>query len=379
MAASVQPLVDYSRTEQTSFPRDRVHQLRFVIAGAGAIGNELAKALGLLGSGEVVIIDHDAVERHNLTRSVLFRTDEALGCNKALSLATACRHYFPDTVWTALETEVADAGSQWIAESDLVFSCVDNDLARLEIAWLCAKFNRPLVDAGLGGENYSKIRVSLFPGRIAASFCCLLPPARRRELLMLWDCRPFPCGVEPSDQTGFPGTPMAAAVAGSLQADLGLRHLLMPPSGVPSAQSIELVLDEPKLSTTRIQRSPQCSFHGDLLGRYVFEPADSGNTVRELLDRARGKMTGEPVLVLDWPVCSLAKCRDCGARWEPMTRLARFRRAVRCPSCGSRSLAVLRMIHRIARESPFAANLLRSFAMPDRHLYTVEFSEDPVQ
>jgi molybdopterin-synthase adenylyltransferase len=379
MTASVQPLVDYLRTEQTSFSRGRVRRLKFVIAGAGAIGNEVAKALGLLGCGEVVVIDHDTVDRHNLTRSVLFRTDDRVGCNKALSLVTACRHYFPDTVWTALETEVADAGSQWIAESDLVFSCVDNDLARLEIAWLCAKFNLPMVDAGLGGENYSKIRISLFPGRNAASFCCLLPPARRRELLMFWDCRPFSCSSEPSHQTAFPGTPTAAAIAGSFLTDLGLRHLLMPPSDAPSAQSVELVLDPPHLSTIHIPRSSQCPFHEDPLGRCVFEPADSSLTVRELLDRAGEKMNGEPVLVLDWPVCGLAKCRDCGAQWEPMTRLARFRRGARCPSCGSGSLAVLRLIHRIARESPLTENPLRSFLMPDHHFYTIEFSEDPGQ
>lgn len=379
MAAFVQPTVDYSRAEQTSFPRARVRQLKLVIVGAGAIGNEVAKALGLLGCGEVVIIDPDAVERHNLTRSVLFRTEIAVGTNKAMSLAMACRHYFPDTVWTALETEVADAGSQWIAESNLVFSCVDNDLARLEIAWLCAKFNRPLVDAGLGGENYSKVRISLFPERDAASFCCVLPPARRQELLMRWDCRPFPCRSEASDHTAFPGTPMAAAVAGSWQVDQGLRQLLMPRSNVPSAQSLELVLDPPHFSTIQIPRSPQCPFHEDLSGRCVFEPAGSGFTVRELLDRARGKMTGEPELVLDWPVCSLAKCRDCGSLWEPMTRLARFRRAARCPSCGSSSLAVLRLIHRIARESLLAEKPLRGFGMPDRHLYTIEFSEDPGQ
>jgi hypothetical protein len=377
MAVLVQPLVDYSRTEQTSFPRARVRELKVVIVGAGAIGNEVAKTLGLLGCGEVVVIDHDTVERHNLTRSVLFRTEEAIGCNKALSLVNGCRHYFPDTVWKALETEVADAGSQWIAGSDLVFSCVDNDLARLEIAWLCAKFDRPLVDGGLGDENYSKVRVSLFPGGESASFCCLLPPARRRELLMFWDCRPLPCRLEPADRGAFPGTPMAAAVAGSWQVDLGLRHLLMPLRERTPAQSIEFVLDPPQLTTIRIPRSPQCLFHEDLVRRCVFEPADSDLTVRELLDRAGRKRTGDPMLVLDWPLCALVKCRDCGFRWEPMIRLARFRRAARCPSCGCGRLAILRLIHRVTCESPLADNRLRSLAMPDHHLYTIEFPEEP--
>src|SRR5215471_13876439 len=104
MATTVQPLVDYSRPGKTSFPRTLVRELKVVIVGAGAVGNEAATALGLLGCGEVVVIDPDTVERHNLTRSVLFRTGESIGRKKALSLSEACRHYFPDTVWVGVET-----------------------------------------------------------------------------------------------------------------------------------------------------------------------------------------------------------------------------------------------------------------------------------
>jgi len=375
MTSTAQPLVDYSRTEQAGFPRNSVVRLKLMIIGAGALGNEAAKALGLLGCGEVVIVDHDTVESHNLTRSVLFRTEGAVGRSKAASLADACRHYFPDTVWTALETEVTGIGLQWIARSDLVFSCVDNDLARLEIAWLCAKFDRPLVDAGLGGEDHSKCRVSLFPGRAAASFCCLLPPDRRRELLTFWDCQAEPCRFAPERETAFPGTPMAAAVGGSLQVDVGLRYLLKPPPANPpiAARSIEIVLDPPQLTSFCISRNPGCPFHGDLVEGCVFEAADSDMTVNELMHRARTKRIGEPSLVLDWPLCLLAKCRDCGARWEPMTRVALFRRSAVCPSCGSGRPVAVRVVHRISSESPLADRSLRDLGMPDRHIYTIEF------
>jgi hypothetical protein len=96
--------------------------------------------------------------------------------------------------------------------------------------------------------------------------------------------------------------------------------------------------------------------------------------VREFLDRAAKKMTGEPMLVLDWPLCILAKCRACGARSEPMTRLARLYRAARCACCGSRRLTPLRIIHRITRESPLADRPVDTLGMPAQHLYTIEFS-----
>jgi molybdopterin-synthase adenylyltransferase len=378
MAASVHPAVDYSRTQQTSFPRDRVRQLRVVLVGAGAIGNEVAKTLGLLGCGEVLIVDPDQIEPHNLTRSVLFRTGDWAGSNKASSLANACRHYFPDTAWTAMETEIADAGSQPIAQSDLVFSCVDNDLARLEIAWLCAKFDRPLVDAGLGAENYSKIRVSLFPGRDAASFCCLLPPARRRELLSFWDCRRSPCQLEPQNEAVYPGTPMAAAMAGSMQVDLALRLVLLPPSGGrPVARSFEFTLDPPTLAVFDLSRALSCPFHDGLPEVSILAPAGSHTTAGELLDRAHAQGSGDPALVLDWPLCIRAKCRDCGVDWDPIIRLALFRRSAACPSCRSRRVAPVRTIHRITRFSPFSSWPLEALGMPDRHFYTIEFSEGP--
>src|SRR5579859_4138862 len=125
MRGSAIKSIDYSRTEPTSFAKANVSNLKTVVVGAGALGNEVVKALGLLGCGEALIVDPDVIERHNLTRSLLFRTDEAVGRNKAVSLMAACQHYFPDTRWSAMATEIVDVGSERIAESDILFSCVD--------------------------------------------------------------------------------------------------------------------------------------------------------------------------------------------------------------------------------------------------------------
>lgn len=381
MRGSIVESVDYSRTEHTGFAKFKVSPLKTVVVGAGALGNEVSKALGLLGCGEVLIIDPDIVERHNLTRSVLFRTEEAIGRNKAVSLAAACRHYFPDTVWTAIDTEIVDTGSERIAQCDIVFSCVDSELARLEIAYLATKLDLPVCDAGLGGENYSTARVSFFPGRRAASFCCVLPPARRRELLTMWDCTSFPCWAEGGAEGAWPGTPTAAAIAGSLQVDIGLRLLLESRGGVPpSAQSVDLAFGSaPRLTSFRIPVSPGCPFHEDMPRNSVLQAASSSATVGELLGLAARRRPGEPVLVLDWPLCVSARCRVCGHLWGPMKRLALLRRSGVCPACFSDRLVLGRAIHRLGLGSEFALYQLQELGMPDRHLYTVEFPQDAVQ
>lgn len=46
------------------------------VAGAGALGNEVLKNLGLVGVGNITIIDFDTVSITNLTRSVLFRESD---------------------------------------------------------------------------------------------------------------------------------------------------------------------------------------------------------------------------------------------------------------------------------------------------------------
>lgn len=373
--------IDYSRTQPTTFAKATVSTLKTAVVGAGALGNEVAKALGLLGCGAVVIIDPDVIECHNLTRSVLFRTEEAVGRSKAVSLVASCQHYFPDTLWTGIATEIADAGSERIAECDIIFSCVDSELARLEIAYLGTKFDLPVCDAGLGRENYSTARVSFFPGRRAASFCCMLPPARRRELLTVWDCPVFPCGAEADMEPAWPGTPTAAAIAGSLQVDIGLRLLLESRGGVPpSAQSIELALGSaPRLTSFRVPVSPGCPFHAKMPRNSVLHPGALDVTVGELLsDAARGR-PGTPVLVLDWPLCVSARCRACGHIWYPMKRLAVFRRSGACPACLSNRLVLRRTIHRLGLDSDLAGYRLQELGMPDRHLYTIEFQSDAMQ
>jgi hypothetical protein len=46
---------------------------RVLVVGAGALGNEIAKNLALVGVGHLTIIDLDEIERSNLSRCVFFR------------------------------------------------------------------------------------------------------------------------------------------------------------------------------------------------------------------------------------------------------------------------------------------------------------------
>ena len=59
------------------FKMDRVKNARILVAGAGALGNEVVKDLALFGVGHIYVVDFDQVEITNLTRSVFFREEDA--------------------------------------------------------------------------------------------------------------------------------------------------------------------------------------------------------------------------------------------------------------------------------------------------------------
>ncbi len=374
---------DYSRLENTAFGRRRLRQLQAIVVGAGALGNEVVKALGLLGIGQMMIIDPDIVEPSNLTRSILFRTAGAAGSNKARALAQAAAPIFPDTEIEAVEEEIAGLGFRRIAAADILFSCVDSELARLEIAYIATKLDRPVCDAGLGGHNYSHGRVTFFPGRAAACYGCGLSGSKRRQLLTTWQSAVRSCWTHaaPAEERSYPSTPTMAAVIGAMQVEVGLRRLLEHAS---EAQSIELTLAPTvRAETFVLRRSEGCPFHAPeacLISEPDAEAVRGGRlAIADLLASAPPVAGAEPVLLLDWPICVRARCGACGERWPPMQRMAVIRRRGACPRCGSNQVIEEETISRVNRSMPWARLTPAELGLPERHLHTIRFEKDELQ
>ena len=86
----------YSRLRLISWWRqERLRDARVLVVGAGALGNEVMKNLALLGLGTTYLIDLDAVEPSNLSRSVLFRSEDG-GQPKAEVAARRARELNPE-------------------------------------------------------------------------------------------------------------------------------------------------------------------------------------------------------------------------------------------------------------------------------------------
>lgn len=361
-------LFDYSRLGRTIFARETIQHLSAVVVGAGALGNEVVKALGLLGAARVLIVDPDKVESSDLLRSVLLRLQQFNGCNKAVALAAAAGSVFPDTRFSAAGCEIADLGFGSLVGAGLLFSCVDSDLARLEIAHISTKLGIAVCDAGLGTPNYSHCRVSWFPGAGGACFGCKLTPRKRRELLTLWDATIHSCR-DPDGSEAAPSTPTMAAIAGSAQVELGLRWKM---KASPDSENFEISLDgEPRADFFRTPQSPSCPFHEGRPEKLWDLPRPDA-ALSGLLESAGGSAA----ILLDWPVVVAARCRNCGLEWRPMRRAALVRRKEICAACGSRTILEKDTIRAIAPGSEWSRCKPVELGLPEDHRYTMRFQNE---
>src|SRR5262245_60109465 len=256
---------DYSRLASTAFSRAHTAVTALVV-GAGALGNEVVKNLALLGVTGVWIADRHRIERSNLTRSILYCTNDieeqiARGAPKAEYASSRVREINPDVRTTAFVGEVADLGLGVFRRSDVVFSCLDNEMARLELSWACARVGKLLVDGGLGLMNYSSGQVTVFPKSDGPCYACRKGADRRRRLLQELHGREDPCWLKEDRieaAEGVATTPLLASIVGACQVEFGLRRIQADePDALGRAYRITLH-PTPSLESIVFERSPTC-------------------------------------------------------------------------------------------------------------------------
>jgi molybdopterin/thiamine biosynthesis adenylyltransferase len=132
---------------------------RVVVVGAGAIGSVLAMRLARAGVGELVLVDGDVVEPHNLERVDCY-TEEDVGRPKVEALARCIRRLRRgEKTWVHAIPSYLDASfyERWYPQyewafrkAELYILGVDNDVVRREVGELSAYWNKPLLDVSFG-------------------------------------------------------------------------------------------------------------------------------------------------------------------------------------------------------------------------------------
>jgi molybdopterin/thiamine biosynthesis adenylyltransferase len=170
------------------FAQDLVQTAKVAIIGCGAVGNEVAKNLALLGVGSIDLYDFDTIEIHNLTRSVLFREHD-VGKNKAEVAAMRIQkldpnikvNYFAGDFWDLLPLDKAQ-------NYNCILCCVDNFEARIKLNQICTLTRTNLINTGIDSK-FTQVEVFPFANnKQVACYQCNLPNTVYERMQARYSC-----------------------------------------------------------------------------------------------------------------------------------------------------------------------------------------------
>ncbi len=354
----------YGRLRLISWWRqDRLNQARVLVAGAGALGNEVVKNLALLGLGTIVLVDLDTVEPSNLSRSVLFRDADG-GQPKAEAAARRARELNPElTIIPVYGNVITDIGLGVFADVDLVIGCLDNREARLWVNRQCWKTGTPWIDAGIQ-EIQGVVKVFVPPN--SACYECAMTE-RDYQLLN----RRYSCPLLSRDEILAGKVPTAPTIA-SMMAALEVQEALKLLHGLPVDAGTALVYNgvANQFYSTRLPFRDDCLSHETYPEPFELELGHAG-TVSELFAQARTTLAGPLELVLDRELVVSVECPRCS--WQ--TEILRPRVTVKlaeaiCPNCHEPARPMF--ASSVDESSPLAALPLSKVGIPPYDIVRVD-------
>jgi molybdopterin/thiamine biosynthesis adenylyltransferase/DNA-binding transcriptional regulator YhcF (GntR family) len=340
--------------------RDKVKEAKVMIVGAGALGNEVAKNLALMGVGHLFILDFDVIEAANLSRSVLFRERDN-DRPKAEIAAARLRELNPDIQIQYLNGDVrTQVGLGVFRRMDAIIGCLDNREARLAVNRFCHWLGKPWVDGAIQ-ELLGLVRV--FVPEEGACFECTLTEQARREISMRYSC---PLLARANILLGkVPTTPTIASIIGGMQAQEALKLIHDIP--VEPGKVVHFNGMTNTMHTTSYVRREDCESHWTYGEIVELDKRAEDTTLMELLQIARGDLGPDAIIELDQELVLALECRKCETIEEVMRPISEVSfDAAHCPGCGL--VRRVEMTHVITGDEPFLHRTLVTLGVPPLHV-----------
>ena len=195
----------------------KIRSSNILLAGAGAIGNEVAKNLAMLGAGKLLIVDRDLVELSNISRMMFFQSQD-LGKNKAEALAKNIQKKYPHVETLAYRASIETLPLKYFLDTDLIICGFDNAVSRMYLTQISRKYNIPLLDGGITGLN-ARIHIYIPPDDPCP--ICVFPSSQYSQIVGLRN----PCDA-PLEQQTIPSFSTSISLVSSILAQEAIKMIL---------------------------------------------------------------------------------------------------------------------------------------------------------
>ena len=209
------------------FKKEKVKDARVLVAGAGALGNEVVKDLALFGIGHIYVVDFDRVEMSNLTRSVLFREEDAdRRSYKAEIVARRAMEINPQIkVVPIVGNLFSEVGFGLYRSVDVVIGCLDSRIARYQLNRLCMRAGKSWVDGSI--ENMTGV-VRVFTPSLSC-YECGLSREEFNHIMLRTGCADV---VRTQGSVGrIATTPVSASIIGAMQVQEAMKIIHLDDNG----------------------------------------------------------------------------------------------------------------------------------------------------
>ncbi len=351
--------------------QEKIRSTNVLVVGAGALGNEILKNLALLGFLNVVVVDLDQIEVSNLSRSILFRSQD-VGLSKAEAVARAYRNILPEATVQPLAANIMrDCGLGLFAWADLILAGLDNREARLWINRAAWKTNRPWVDGAIEGIN--GVARDFLPGKAPCYECTLgetdwaILEKRMSCNLLLHD---------PHPQGRVPTTPTISSIIAGIEVQEAVKAL----HGLPTLAGKGYVFEGLNNTSyvTEYTENPDCLSHYVLDEIVQLPQASAEMTMADLVHRASQDLhTDDIVIDFSRDIIQALVCPKCGTETECFLHVGAISFADgRCPIDGE--MRVVQTISGYRGQPNLAARTLDRFGLPLFDIFTARSSESEI-
>ncbi len=296
--------------------QERVSSAKFLVIGAGAIGNETLKNLALLGARNVLIADFDTIEKSNLSRTVLF-TKADLGRKKSEAAAEKFRQmalapdprvdwFHGDVVW--------ELGTGLYREVDIVLGCLDNVETRYSINSHCWLAGKPWVDSGIHELN---LHVCAYVPPNPPCYECHLSETQIHAVRQRYSCDNFKRTMFKEGKVAT--VQIASAIASAIQVQEAMKIICGQQTSHGKIINYMGMSNEFDLNT--LSPKPDCDSHTLSYPEIVQLKLTSQVTIKEFLNEVTKREYSGERAVLDlsgsrWAFVISAVCRGCGKKIE---------------------------------------------------------------